>query len=478
MATESVRERIGANSFKNKVSSYLINFSRFLNIKEVDVEHQNRVVRIIDRNNQIADLLESGGSDGYKAIVEQEIALRGEAKLGYVYCIDGRIPTIFLAGRFANAWEEPAGLIGTINTDDGNKIPKSTILDQALEETVREDRDVLEIFFAHTSSIEGPNTCGYMNALHQDGLLPENITDLTLENLRQFEEIHIPAVTEYYNRINLQKGRDPLARVGVGAVYETDKMGIVLNYGQKDKQFSTSEYINEYRYEIESIVGEHLGEFGNMRSNFTDPENFIKLSKKTLELTKFLLGYDSFTTKIDGYLTSNYGNLTEKQSQALRFVLVRTMALQYITGLSDTSKNEEHPFTNHQEDYLSVSLAGKPVGRFDPKEQVFASTPSDTLTAVKDIRLKLTLMDRHHANKPYLLFVSNPVKKADWDKYKGSESEAINRNIALNASLFRTIVADEILKGRIKDGSLLVVPVLVDQNTGEILDVVDHSALI
>lgn len=478
MQAELAKDRIGAFSFRDRVSSYLTNFSRFLHMREVDAEHQNRIIRIIDRNNQIANLLESSGSDGYKAIAEQEIALREEAKLGYVYCIDGRIPTIFLAGRFANAWEEPAGLIGTINTDDGNRIPKSTILDQALEETVREDRDVLEIFFAHTSSIDGPNTCGYMNALHQGGSLPENTTDLTLENLRQFEAMHIPAVTEYYNRINLQKGRSPLTRVGIAAVYETDKMGIVLQYGQGDKQFSTSDYVNLHKNNIESIVGEHLGIFGSMRNNFTDPENFIKLSKKVLDLTKFLLDYSPFSGEIDNYLAANYRDLTSIQLQALKFMLIRTMALQYITGLADSENREEHPFTNHQEDYLSVSLAGKPVGRFDPKEQVFASTPSDTLTAVKDIQLKLTLMDKHNAKKPYLLFVSNPVKKADWDKYERSESEAINRNIALNASLFRTIVADATLKDRIKDGSLLVVPVLVDQNTGEILNVVDHSALI
>lgn len=475
MPQETIKESIAHSPFKNKVSSYLKNLTGALGMENVVEKQQEKVLRILDRNNNIAKLIESAGPDGYKPVVSEEIKLRGEAKLGYVYCIDGRIPTIFIAGRFANAWEEPAGLIGMSETDSGEHIPKSTILGQALEEAVRENRDVLEVFFAHTGTINGPNTCGYMNQLKADLNLGDEV-DLTAENIRRFETEDIPAVTEFYNRVSLQKGKTPLSRVGISAVYETDTMGMVLNYGQEGRQFSTTDFINSIKDEVEFVIGEHLGVFGSMREGFSDPENFIKVTQKVLEVTKFIMGQNRFTDVIDPYLAENYSDLTGSQLQALRFMLVRTMALQYVTGLSISEPGVGHTFTHHQEDYLSVSLAGKPVGRFDPKEQVFASTPSDTVTAVKDIQLKLSLMDKHDAKKPYILFVSNPVKKADWDKYVANESEAINRNVALNASLFKTIVADRNLKSRIKDGSLIVVPVLVDQNTGEVLEVVDHSA--
>lgn len=475
MAAEIKTERTSPSPFKDKVASYLKNLTGALGMENIVEKQQEKVTRILDRNNDIAKLIESTGPDGYKNVVAEEIKLRGEAKLGFVYCIDGRIPTIFIAGRFANAWEEPAGLIGTSETDSGERIPKSTILGQALEEAVRENRDVLEVFFAHTGTVDGPNTCGYMNQLKKDLGLGDDV-DLTAENIRRFETNDIPAVTEFYNRVSLQKGKTPLSRVGISAVYETDTMGMVLNYGQEGRQFSTTDFINSIRGDIEFILGENLGSFGSMRNGFSDPENFKKVTQRVLEVTKFIMDQKRFMDIIDPYLAENYSDLTGSQLQALRFMLVRTMSLQYVTGLSVPNPGVDHTFTHHQEDYLSVSLAGKPVGRFDPKEQVFASTPSDTITAVKDIQLKLSLMDKHDAKKPYILFVSNPVKKADWDKYVLSESEAINRNVALNASLFKTIVADGILKSRIKDGSLIVVPVLVDQNTGEVLEVVDHSA--
>ncbi len=460
--------------FKEKVNAYLKNFAQALGMKDILAEHQQKIVRIIDRNNQIADLIESDGPDGYKSIVKEEIALRGEAKLGFVYCIDGRIPTIFLAGRFANAWEEPAGLIGLTDSDNGAKTPRSTILEEALDEAAAENRDVLEVFFAHTSTINGPNTCGYMDALASGGKLPAGVTDLTAENIRQFEQDQIPAVTEYYNRVRMQRGQEPLARVGISAVYETDTMGVVLNYGQGDKQFSTTDMVNSIRTGLESIVGEHLGSFGSMRETFAHPENFTTLSQRVLELTKFLMSRKNFAEHIDGYLSNNYADMTDSQRQALRFMIFRTMALQYVTGLAEPG--QKHEFTHHNEDYLAVSLSGKTVGRFDTSEQVFASTPSDTPTAIADIILKLFLMDKHDAVKPYILFVSNPVKKADFDKFEQSGSESVRRNMALNASLYRTAVNDAELKQRIKQGDLIVVPVLVDQNTGKILEVPDHTA--
>jgi hypothetical protein len=476
---EVIREKPTPSPFKEKVDTYLSYYSHSLGVKNMTQERLNqyadKVIRIIDRNNKIADLLESEGPDGYKKIVSEEIKMKGDAKLGFVYCIDGRIPTIFLAGRFANVWEEPAGLITLKNAEDGGKLPKSTLLQQALHEAVREKRDVLEIFFAHTSTIEGENTCGYMNKLHKDGDLPVGTTDLTAENLRQYEEEYIPAVTKFYNRKRVKEKLEPLSRVGIGAVYETDRMGIVLNYGKGEKQFSTTDYVNKNREAIEYYVGEHLGTFGSMKKNFIEPEQFIGLSTRLLELTKFLMGRQEFSEQIDYYLAKNYTNLSPSQIQALRFTLFRTSALQYLTGLSMTQPGVDHTFTHHNEDYLSISLAGKPVGRFDPKEQVFASNSSDTPTAISEVRLKLGLMDGHNARKPYVLFVSNPVRKGTFEKYINTESETINQDLALDSSLYQRMVEDPVLKARIKDGDLVVVPVLVDQNTGEILYVPDFT---
>lgn len=476
---EVIKEKPTPSPFKESVGAYLSHFSQALQIKDMSQERLNqyadRVVRIIDRNNKIADLLESQGPDGYKQIVGEEIKMKGDAKLGFVYCIDGRIPTIFLAGRFANVWEEPAGLITLKNAEDGGKLPKSTLLQQALHEVAREKRDVLEIFFAHTSTIEGQNNCKYMNKLQKDGDLPEGATDLTAENLRLYEEEYIPAVTKFYNRKRVKEKMEPLSRVGISAVYETDRMGIVLNYGKGENQFSTSNYINENREALEYYVGEHLGTFGEMSNDFTEPEQFIRLSTRLLELTKFMMGNKKFSEQIDYYLARNYSDLSSSQIQALRYTLFRTSALQYLTGLSMTQSGDEHTFTHHNEDYLSISLAGKPVGRFDPKEQVFASNSSDTQTAISEVRLKLGLMDSHNAKKPYILFVSNPVRKATFEKYMETESETINQDLALDSSLYQRMVEDSVLKTRIKDGDLVVVPVLVDQNTGEILHVPDFT---
>jgi len=475
MAIEKTTVEPQKSPFADRLHSYMKNFAQQIGIKETPLGQQEKALRIIDRNNRIAGIIES---EQYRSIVKEEMQLRGDAKLGYVYCIDGRIPTIFLAGRFANAWEEPAGLIGRHKGVDGKYTPLSTLLNEALNEVAGEDRDLLEIFFAHTGSIEKPNGCGYMNQLQQDGEIPLE-ADLTAENIRRFDELHIPALTEFYNRARKHKGKEPLKRVGISAVYETEKMGIVLNYGDPKTQMSTSEVVNKNREELESAFGNEIGKFGVMKNSFTNPDNFITFSTNILKLTKHILNGGKLIEIVDQNLSANYSELTASQKQTLRFVLARTMAMQYITGLSEVpDSGAAHQFAHHEEDYLSISLAGKTVGRFDTEEQVFASTPSDTPSAIKHIDLKLNIMDSHGGKRPQVLFVSNPVKKADWDKHKQKESEAIMRNIALNASLFRTIVSNDKFTQRIQEGNLIVIPVLINQNTGEILDVLDHSAYV
>jgi len=180
---------------------------------------------------------------------------------------------------------------------------------------------------------------------------------------------------------------------------------------------TATEIINGLSGEIEHILSENLGGFGSMQETFTDPDHFIEFSKKVLGVTKFLLDWDKLSQIIESFLNVRYPDLIDSQKQALRYTLTRIIALQYVTGLSKIPESgQNHPFSHHGEDYLSLSMAGKTIGRFDPSEQVFGSTPSDTESAIKDIKVKLSIMDSHGEKKPQILFVSNPVKKSDWEK--------------------------------------------------------------
>jgi hypothetical protein len=443
-----------------------------------------RAKRIIGRNNQIAELLQS---HEYQEILREEKELIGNSKLGFVFCIDGRIPPIILFGRAANCWEEPAGLI-QVETAGEETIPASTHLSEAFRSTVNEGRDVFEVILAH-HGLSTNSVCGAMKAMYPPDF---DRSLLPVMNLEQIEQDALPAVLNIVNRQREDVGLPPLTQVGVSALLDTDTFGLSLGYGT-DHELRTTTLINDFRVEqyegmisFDFLVQENVGPFGSMRDRFMKPEHFIEYSRKVLGMTKFLLDNDIFITfreKVGAYINQYYSQLSDDQKQALNFVIAKATAVQYVTGLSEIpAGGPTHPFAEHDERYMALSLKGKTLGRHDPEEQVFGCSSSDANKAISHIKTQLNLMDDHpgrnNQGKPRILFLSEPVERDLWEKYVADGNETVGRIIAANTDLYRMIHKDKELATRIIEEELAVVPVLVDQNTGEILTVLNQTVYI
>ncbi len=470
--------RASIDSLKDQLNLYLDHFGTHIN-KQIQPEDRARILKIIERNNLVSESL---GTSEFRKIVDEKKKLLGRIVIGFVFCIDGRIPSVFLGDRFAKFWEVPAGEIAVVSRkSDGKLIPSSTDLGESLRRRVTSGMELLEIVFAHTSLIDPSHGCGAMAAKRKMGKLSPKLSNEEA-NLKILEEKTIPALTNLYNEFRIQKGFKPLERVGIPALYDTDSFGVILNSDKKGngRSLSTTELTNTFKETItESLIKENLV-FGVYKHKFHDLKYINVFFLNLLKVTKKLLSEKKFSALQDilkSYIAENYGELTPNQKKALRFFLTRSIALQYLTGLSSANKkNIDHPFAEHGETYMAVSIRGATIGKYDPEDQGFSSTPADSNSAISNIKTKMSIMDtsKENSKRPYLLFICNLLNEADLKE----NNRVLQRAMATNAELLKDILIDSELGVLVRKAQIIPVPVLIAEDTGEVLKIADHSAYI
>lgn len=469
------------NSFPlvEQLDQHFLSLNKFFELKKPEEKDQRRILTIIERNDKIAGLLDRKEC---KDILTQENDLKGSCKVGVILCIDGRIPIIHQFGRALNAWEVAGSLIGLKN--NGKKID-SLLFNEILKGFIRsmgdENRDLLEIVTAHTS-LSTDHKCGAIQEGIDKGTYDKNRppVDIALEEADK----RTIAIENTYNQLLENKKKGPLSQVAITALIDTDTMGFILNYGKLNELSTTKLLNNGLDKAIENIMGEIEGSFGSMRDTFTNTDYFPDYSKRILQITESLLtinnlkfsGNTNYQDYISNYIDQNYNKkFTPDQKKALQFTIARTIAVQYLTGLSKLpeSGHPDHPFSEHGENYMVIAPNGKGVGRFDIKEQAFISSPSGTENGIKEIHKKLLLLDKNRKKKSGhdILFVSNPIDKKIWIE----KNQMVNEIRKDSAELYVELMKDKEIGSRIRNGNLIIIPVLVDQEMGEVLEILDHS---
>lgn len=438
---------------------------------------RKRIWAIVERNNNVSKTLES---PNYRKIVKRQRQLISNTALGLVFCIDGRIPAIFLGGRYARHFEVPAGEISTTKRKSDNKlIPDSSDLNEALRRIASTEDELLEIIFAHTSLLDSHHGCGAMIAKMRAGVLPPKLS-LEEANLKIIKDKTIPAISNMYREFRIQLGLQPLKTVAIAALYDTDTFGIILNYDlrKESNALSASDLTNKYKDEIDEYYIESNLVFGSFKEKFCDLKYFTHFSQKVLLIEENLIEgkvAPKLSEEVKSYIEKFYPDLTNRQKGALLFVIFKNIAFQYLTGLSIIKrKTADHPFFEHEETYMAVAMRGATIGKFDPQNQAFASTPADPKQAISNINTMLSLLGDSAKVKPYILFVCNSMNSRDLKE----NSHVLQRLLGSNAGLLRSILEDFKLGGMIKSGEMIPVSVLIEENSREVLKIVDHSGYI
>lgn len=447
--------------------------------------------RIIERNNVIAELMQR---PEFLDVLEEEKKLKGTSKVGEVFCVDGRLPIIHIAGRNVSVWEEGAGLLSTVG-HDGVVALQSQLFLQNLASAAGEDRDLLEIFAAHTS-FSTDHKCGRMGGVVKEltaqGIVSADVDPVAL-NIQLLDSQQIPAVESAYNRFRKSFGKPELTKVAVSGVIDTDTLGLMLNYEGLDKGSAlfSSDVLRELMVEpgnngkkMLSIDGKIVGSayvYGAMKDTFTKPENFTHYYQSVVGITKRLLNSHDYEIKVGQKLKAIYPELTKDQLQALQFVFARTMAVQYLVGsLEMHGSHPQHPFGEHAEGYIAVSQDGKTMGRFDPEEQVFGTSASSIKGAVDHIVLEEGIMRGNNHEGPVIVYLSKPVDGDAWKKHlePGEGEEQIRRAIASNQSFLLDVLKDDQITKLMDQNRVVVIPTITDQDTGEVLDVPDSTEVL
>lgn len=461
-------------SLEVQLNLYLDHIGAHIN-QAIKRRERDRIWSIIARNNQVAKILET---PGYRSIVKAKKKLLGKTILGYVLCIDGRIPAIFLGGRFSRYFETPAAEITVIKRkSDGKLIPDSTDLNEALRIAATDENDLLEIVLAHTSLTNPHHGCGAMAGKRQAGILDKNLSNEEA-NLKLIKEQSIPALTNVYNEFREQLGFEPLKTVALAALYDTDTFGLIFNFDLKEKSLSTTDLTKEFSENLDDYFVKNNLVLGTFKEKFSDLKFLVHFSSNLLLITEHILAEKAVPEllyKIEEYIELNFPDLTSDQRQALKFVIVRNVALQFLIGSCNIKKSHlDHPFAEHGEGYMAVAMRGGTIGKFDPENQAFACSPSDPQSGIATINVMLSIMGDSPKIKPYILFVCNSVNGRDLKE----NNQIIQRLMGSNAGLLRDIIQDEKLGKMIESGEMILVPVLISEDTREVLRIIDHSAYI
>ena len=461
---------------EQQLDLYLNHFSTHIG-KTISKREKTRIWAVIERNNQVGKIL---NAPHFKKLVKRVKELIGKTFVGYIFCIDGRIPAIFVGGRFARFFENPAAEVAVIKRKSDNKlIPDSSDLIEALRRAASMEDDLLEIVAAHTSILDSHHGCGAMAAKKRAGLIDSKLS-FEHANLKIIKERTIPAISNIYNEFREQIGLEPLKTVGIPVLYDTDTFGLFLNYDlqKEDKALSTTELTNKYKDQLDEYFIKKNLVFGSFGSKFSDLKYLTAFFRNVVEVIEAIVDKKvakNLLTDIEGYIDNAYFDLTSNQKQGLKFILVRNISIQYLTGLSSVKKRTlDHPFSEHGEGYMAVAMRGGTIGKFDPQNQVFASTPADPADAIESINIELSIMGSSSKIKPYILFVCNSINSRDLKE----NSLVLQRLMGSNAGLLRDIIADSKLGAMIESGELIPVPVLVEEDTREVLKIADHSAYI
>lgn len=413
-----------------------------------------KVSEFIFENNLASAVIES---PEYKQIYQKEKELRGPCAIGATICIDGRLPIIGMFGRVGNVTETLAGVIEVVEAKiDHRPELASGRLTESIIERARSGEPLLEIMVSHTSfSQPDEHGCGAMKNWQKEH--PENKEgDLVLANLERFQPA-VEAITDLYNR-NVEPDKQ-LGTVAITAAYDTDTMGFMLGY-ENDVRLFTTDLTKEF-------ASEH-GDFGvRDRQDLNKVDYMVFLESMISDFSEVLLtNQDSFLTKVNSYIDNHLPTLSAEQAQALRFVLARNVAYQYITGCY--KPHAHHTFAHHAEKYQAISNDGRTVGQFLPDSQVFGASPAQPQEKIKTIATQCQLMDQNRkVETPYILFLSAVVGVDDKDR-SGARDRV--------RDLWRLVTQDDDLLERIKTDNLIPVPVLIDQRSREILEVVNAAA--
>ncbi len=439
-------------------------------------------------------------SEELKELRKKEAAEYGDVHMMENNCIDGRIARAFKGEADVLQTEKAVIAVDKIQSD-GEIIPRSPDVCSVLADISKEP---LVLALAHFDSVHSSHGCAAIDLALKDpqgvvekfwGYLTPSERDLVFQaRSRSLEEANLVllklttsrAVTNYTNDVRAEHGVAPLQRVSIVALYDTRRMGIIIKapifnlkelnntveLAPSDRDFIST---TDFALELKSKSGKDLAQYGSFSKNFTKQENFIEFASEIVSIAlKLAHGEFGFREKVKEFLNEHYVDLTDSQKRALIYRFFRTVAHQYLTGLAEPK--EYHPYSEHEERYISTSKDARFFGKYNVDTQSFIIHIPDRETGAKRINIGALVMDKTNIDKgsPHALFMATSMRK---DVFESREKEAkeYTESLNQNKAFFRETITVKGIVDKISMGNIVPIGLILDSSSGEILEIVKES---
>jgi hypothetical protein len=159
--------------------------------------------------------------------------------------------------------------------------------------------------------------------------------------------------------------------------------------------------------------------------------------------------------------------MSMERMQPLLHCLYKNIGLLETTNYYDQSSRKTHPFTEHHELGMALSIEGALVGKWgfyghdsDDFGQNFGSNAADTETGISYLRTKLSILREHGgADKIIPLYVCANLREKDLfernDAYKRARRDSFD--------IVRVIMKDEVMKPEVINGKVVVITTFMDE---------------
>lgn len=438
----------------------------------------DEVGRILDRHDQMMLLQITPGFQFITQLIKRRI---GEAVIGTIFCIDGRIPNILFQPY--KTWEVPGGRISSYTRmDSGSRVPRAKRLTSGVERAARRHTPLVQFSLGHYDRYKSASDCAAFTSwsVEDPKLMPDG-QRAEVALARHLAETSAVCVNNLYQTWN------PGIQVVVeNALYDTATAGLDFKDLQSGELlFSTAEYCLKIRQGLAESTRDEIPPFGYFgeivqvdagQQRGIDINVYLEFSRAIVDLTDIILGFEpgsdelrkmhDFSGELIHFVNRQYGDFSEEQKKAIKYVLARTIAYQYLTGYAASDADVLHPYRSHNEQYLALSTDGMTVG-YQDLEQAFVSSAADIDTALGHLWLKLGLIRKLGRRRDSFVpfFVSTLIAEEDYNFKNQNYDNA--RNVLLEQ--VRRIAEHENLGEAVKSGELIVVPVYLHRSTGVVL---------
>lgn len=401
-------------------------------------------------------------SDAYQREVERVTQLV-PCDLGEKICGDGRVSGIAVSdGTVIKATENPAAMTD-IEGYGARRHLRSISLENAVMETARAGRPLVEFLWTHSSPSDLiASSCLaakiQLQAMH-GGSLPLGI-DIVGEHLNLLApEGEVFLQTYNRGRQLHPAGGIELQRIVVFGNIDTDTMARELRGNDETSVLSTLDLAEQLfpRLNVElgfipSQTPYLLRYIGAMRQTFTDVEHLLAFKRAVTDIALHLMHDDEFTRAVDTYMAhSALAALNEAQQKGVTYMMARNLGVLYVTGLYRERAKPTHHFALHYERAVSISLDGRHMLEFHPGIQALRTTPSGPEARAREALVFYAVMQSFHGHPPYPYFLVN------------SNARGVTQALAETREMYHDFVRDARIAALITQGRILPLPVIINR---------------